>query len=272
MAEETKAINPKWRRGVKNSLESTEIKDGNILITTDSGELFVDIDGKRIHITDIIFTTKSAVDGKSVPVNKFCLTEDTMELYKYDFTEKAYKKICTLKVADSTKAEAFGTSENLVTERDVYYGLPKINNSKEYSANNGIFAPSGSGSTDEILLSGGTNKEPVWVAAQKLLAKLGSGYGTCDTAANTAAKEVTLADYELVIGGHISVKFTNDVPGNSTMNVNKKGAKPIQISGVAVSNSVINAGDVVAFVYDGSAYQALSISRDINAIIKDDPS
>lgn len=56
-------------------------------------------------------------------------------------------------------------------------------------------------------------------------ASLGQGYGTCTTAATTVAKIVTLANYSLIIGGIVSVKFTYTVPANATMNINSKGAK-----------------------------------------------
>ena len=38
--------------------------------------------------------------------------------------------------------------------------------------------------------------------------QLGQGYGTCGTEAATAAKTVTLSDYELETGGIVAVRFT----------------------------------------------------------------
>lgn len=95
--------------------------------------------------------------------------------------------------------------------------------------------------------------------------KLGFGYGTCSTAAGTAAKAVTLADYVLVKNGFVAVKFSNAVTSSSsTMNINSKGAKAIYYNGAAIGTNVILAGDVCLFVYDGSYYHLLTIDRAFN--------
>lgn len=91
--------------------------------------------------------------------------------------------------------------------------------------------------------------------------QLGSGYGTCDTAAATAAKVVTMSNYTLRTGGILSVKFTNAVPANATMNINSRGAKNIWYRGANITANVIQAGDLVTFVYDGTRYQILSNDR-----------
>lgn len=91
---------------------------------------------------------------------------------------------------------------------------------------------------------------------------LGQGYGTCATAAATAAKVVTLSGYTLVTGGIVTVKFTYAVPASATMNVNSKGAKNIFYKGAAITAGIINAGDVVSFMYDGTQYQVVSLGRD----------
>ena len=90
-------------------------------------------------------------------------------------------------------------------------------------------------------------------------AKLGSGYGTCDTAAATTAKVGTLTNYVLRIGGHVSVKFTYAVPASATLNINSAGAKAIYYRGAAITAGVIGAGDIATFVYDGTQYLLLSI-------------
>lgn len=95
--------------------------------------------------------------------------------------------------------------------------------------------------------------------------KLGFGYGTCSTAAGTAAKAVTLSSYTLVKNGFVAVKFDNAVTSSSsTMNINSKGAKAIYYNGAALGTNVILAGDVCLFVYDGSYYHLLTIDRAYN--------
>ena len=92
-------------------------------------------------------------------------------------------------------------------------------------------------------------------------ASLGQGYGTCDTAAATAAKVVTLSNYALATGGIVSVKFTNAVPASATMNINSKGAKAIYYKGKAIIDGIICAGEVATFVYDGTRYHLLTVDR-----------
>lgn len=92
-------------------------------------------------------------------------------------------------------------------------------------------------------------------------ASLGSGYGTCSTAASTAAKVVTLSGYTLTTGGTVSVKFTYAVPADATMNINSRGAKSIYYRGVAITADVIKAGDVATFVYNGTQYVLLAVDR-----------
>ena len=86
-------------------------------------------------------------------------------------------------------------------------------------------------------------------------------YGTCSTAAATAAKVVTCADFDkLITGVTIHVKFSNSNTASSpTLNVNSTGAKGIRF---ATGSSSITpgtnareswyAGEVVALTYDGS--------------------
>ena len=91
--------------------------------------------------------------------------------------------------------------------------------------------------------------------------KLGFGYGVSSTAAGTAEKAVTLADYVLVKNGIVSVKFTNAVQANATLNVNSKGAKNIFYKGVSLVANIIKAGDTATFIYDGTQYHLISIDR-----------
>ena len=90
---------------------------------------------------------------------------------------------------------------------------------------------------------------------------LGFGYGTCTTAAATAAKVATLADYVLVKNGNVSIKFNNAVPASATLNINGKGAKAIYYRGSAITAGIIGAGDLATFVYDGSYYQLIALDK-----------
>ena len=92
---------------------------------------------------------------------------------------------------------------------------------------------------------------------------LGFGYGTCSTAADTAAKAVTLSSGVLGANGSIvAVKFTNACTVTKpTLNVNSKGAKNIFWHGAQLTDTgLIKAGDIVTFMYDDTQYQIISIS------------
>lgn len=85
-------------------------------------------------------------------------------------------------------------------------------------------------------------------------------YGVCSTAANTAAKTVTVDNFSLTTGAMVIVKFTyaNNV-ASPTLNVNGTGAKPIYRYGTtAVSTGTTTTGwrdgAVQTFVYDGTGW------------------
>ena len=89
---------------------------------------------------------------------------------------------------------------------------------------------------------------------------LSIGYGTCSTAAATAAKVVSLSGYNLTANGIVSVKFTYDVPANSTMNINSKGAKDMYFRGSKITAGIIKAGDIATFIYT-TAYHLIAVDR-----------
>lgn len=83
-------------------------------------------------------------------------------------------------------------------------------------------------------------------------------YGTCGSSAETVAKVVTLAGFELATGARIAVKFTySNTAKNPTLNVNETGAKAICYRGTNAVSGTSNYyrwqnNDVVEFIYDGT--------------------
>ena len=65
-------------------------------------------------------------------------------------------------VTDSSSASAIGTGTNLVTERDIYYGLPSINNSRTYTSDTTIYAPTYGGTSGWVLRAVGATSAPIW--------------------------------------------------------------------------------------------------------------
>ena len=95
--------------------------------------------------------------------------------------------------------------------------------------------------------------------ADKSLTALTS-YAECPTAANVAAKAVTIADFALPTNGgclHIKMTNANTATSGVTLNINATGAKSLFYNGSAVSaTNSWEDGEVVEVFYDGTNYQA----------------
>ncbi|MBO6078237.1 MAG: hypothetical protein J6P66_05735 [Bacteroidaceae bacterium] len=87
-------------------------------------------------------------------------------------------------------------------------------------------------------------------------------YGTCDTAAATAAKVVTCADVDVLTSGMtIRVKFANaNTAASPTINVNSTGAKTVYRFGTTapVDGDSWKAGEVIELLYDGTYFYMVS--------------
>ncbi|MCM1197249.1 MAG: hypothetical protein NC310_09320 [Roseburia sp.] len=304
------SIFPKWRYGAEKNIDSTEKKNGNILITVDSGKLFIDIDGKRIEISGIEYKPQAEILAIEDPSQKIYISTDTYKIYYHNglgwvclnlspvnaemkselkgfliartengsfiYDEDVYLDIqsgnlkaktfngytlakgCAKDVVDATKATALSKdSEDLVTERKVFYALPNINNTHEYTSDTNIYAPNTGGTAGYILTANSPTSAPIWTSPSDLVTKLGFGFGTCSTAAATVAKTVAISNFALVSGSLVSIRFTNSVPANATLNINNTGAKPIWQNNKAILADVIEAGVICTFVYDGTHFNLL---------------
>lgn len=100
----------------------------------------------------------------------------------------------------------------------------------------------------------------------------GSWYGTSSTSATTAAKTVTCANFRLIEGAEISVKFSNantKTDAAITLNVNSTGAKTIYASGAATSSTnhlTWEANAILTFKYDGSYWVCLTETMGVSAL------
>ena len=94
-------------------------------------------------------------------------------------------------------------------------------------------------------------------------------FGTCSTAAGTAAKTVSITSgtFNLEAGARVSVKFSNaNTAGTPTLNVNSKGAKNIFHKGAQITtgdNKALLAG-VCDFIYDGTQWHLVGNFIDTN--------
>lgn len=99
--------------------------------------------------------------------------------------------------SDSSSAGALSSSStNFVTERDIYYGLPTINNAHNYTSGSNIFAPTTSGTQYQLLVSDGANKAPVWTVAAFLQSA-------------TSTENQTAAYSTLTLGNNAAVNSTS---------------------------------------------------------------
>lgn len=89
-------------------------------------------------------------------------------------------------------------------------------------------------------------------------------YGTCGTAASTAAKTVDVDNFSLETGARVLVKFTvTNTASSLTLNVKGTGAKAIMYKGSAIESGVLKANCVYEFVYDGTDWELIG---DVNTI------
>ena len=102
-----------------------------------------------------------------------------------------------------------------------------------------------------------------------------SFYGTCDTAAATAAKVVTLSvttGWQLAAGTVVGIKFTNtNTAANPTLNVNSSGAKSIFVNNAVLTTGNWYAGEagrVHYYMYDGTYWVFMGHSYDWNSDLK----
>ena len=95
----------------------------------------------------------------------------------------------------------------------------------------------------------------------ELLQKI--SFGTCDTAAATAAKVVTVTKTfpnPITEGTLVAVYFSNSVPANATLNVNSTGAKSIYYNGSAITSGIITAKMSVLLSYNGTQYDVIGVT------------
>jgi hypothetical protein len=80
-------------------------------------------------------------------------------------------------------------------------------------------------------------------------------YGTCATAAGTAAKVVTSTGFSLKTGAVIAVKFTYAATSFTTLNVNGTGAYSVRYGNYAPGGATMQASHVATFVFDGTYWK-----------------
>ncbi len=99
--------------------------------------------------------------------------------------------------------------------------------------------------------------------------KMGMDFGTCTSAASTTRKTVkTLNGIAPKIGAIFAVLFVNAVPANAMLDVNNLSGY-IQYRGGSLPKGIINAGDIVTFMYYQNTgfnrFEIISIENGVSA-------
>ena len=86
----------------------------------------------------------------------------------------------------------------------------------------------------------------------------GDAYGACDTAGATAAKAVSLSGFVLKTGGVVAIRFANtNTAANMTLNINSTGAKQVLYNRKAVPKYMIEGGEIIFMMFDGTYWNML---------------
>lgn len=119
--------------------------------------------------------TETGTISHAVPTNAATTNSKTSADNKYisGATSDKFGHITAITqttAADATSAHAIvSTEDKLITERAVYYGLPTINGVHTYTSSTNIYAPTATGSADQVLVStGATTKTPTWKTLDEL--------------------------------------------------------------------------------------------------------
>lgn len=179
-------------------------------LTTDSTS--TTLRGGEANETAIGIHGTLAVSNGGTGVNNFTPNEVIMS------GSTSTAALITRSISNSSVHSTIGTSENLVTEQDVYYGLPQINNSHNYDQATTIYAPTTGGTANQILISNGSTNIPTWSTY------LGINQG--------GTGRTTITRYGLAVGDVDSFAF---ISTNSTAGV------PL-VSGGSSANPTWNAG------------------------------
>ena len=123
-------------------------------------------------------------------------TDGTIKIGTDEYAVKGLAAAAYKALADSSSASAIGTGTNVTTERDVYYGLPTINNAHSYTSSTNIYAPTTGGTSTQVLIGNGTTSAPVWTDISGIVPSSATNatYATYDASEASNTTKVTIAD------------------------------------------------------------------------------
>ena len=147
-------------------------------------------------------------------------------------------------ILDRTSATAFSSTgtDLLVTERTIYYGLPTINNSHNYTSSTTIYAPTAGGTANtHALVGNGETSAPKWVNIGPTLATSTAATGSAGQKLKVTVLEQDSSEVELTkaaTNAYGVTKLSSDV-SNST----ELAATPAGV-GAAITNALADNGTI----------------------------
>lgn len=281
-------------KGVKNNLPSlSSSSDGYCYFTTDDGMFYIDyknangvLERKALNANDAKTLLGASLEtvltesDKKVPTSKAVLTK----IGEVEQSVAAINSALSGKQATITGAATTVTGSNLTASRVLV------------SDSSGKIAASSSVTTTELgYLDGVTSKiqtqldakAPKTEASTSAAGLMSSNdktklnytniaYGTCSTAADVAAKVITIsgnAQWTLSAGSFITVIFSaTNTASNPTFNVNGTGAKNVYYTSSQITTSNLSYAGYKSrpmnFMYDGTQYRFIGWGVDTNSDTK----
>lgn len=140
-------------------------------------EIYVDLESTRNLLSPILFDGSTnnigiQVDGV-LPIAHGGTGVSSFEQNQVLLTNSANQSVTAFETrayTNNTNATALTISDNFVTEKTIYYGLPLINGLHNYDASTTLFIPTDYGAQYQILVSNG-NREPIWTVEATLESK-----------------------------------------------------------------------------------------------------
>lgn len=245
----SKGAKPIYINGSASSASNYTMPAGSYLVYYDGTNYYIRTDGK---ITGSITGDAATVNGKTVGVN---VPADAK------FTDTVVTKTSEL-TNDSNFVVDSGyvhTDNNYTTtEKNKLAGIAagaEVNVQSDWNVTDS--------SSDAFIKNKPTIPTDTWKAY----------YGTCSTAAATAAKVVTVSsdqNFSLRVGTVIGVKFTiSNTAGSVTLNVNSTGAKSIWYNNAAYTGTSTDitgyANRLNYYMYDGTYWVFMTAGNTFNA-------
>lgn len=98
-------IDFRFRRGCLSALRNTSVLNGTLNFTNDTRELFVDMDDRRVKISDIVLSTEPEIRSLPDPENKLYIAVDSFKLLYFDFKSLSWKVVGSNDVNHSSDAD-----------------------------------------------------------------------------------------------------------------------------------------------------------------------